>query len=335
MSTSREEDSAFKVNLASALLDPSKPSEPLESLQQGKDDGHARPNDETSWDLTEELSNGISFVPNAQNPTLHSGKIIGISWLHSTVPGVEEEHMRIWTHELSQYLLVTHIVSVSRMKYFDFKQPSAFVIQFYDSRQSTPSSLHPLVEERMPGFTPESIEAVTGTIRHYRALSFDDIVESVQRVIGTLEEDRERHGLDSGHFPPCLLILEGIDQSLREIQRSSSVLVAQAKLFPLIYKLINLSRSLSPKLSVLIVNSIGVPLSKQTTPLPPVLESMFSIEATALAMQESHKCYLSPFTKSMDQAIDTHLLISHEQENITVEVAKDRTGDGLGRWCIL
>lgn len=40
------------------------------------------------------------------------------------------------------------------------------------------------------------------------------------------------------------------------------------------------------------------------------------------------------FNKSLDQGIDTHLLVSRVQGQKIVEVAKDRDGDGVGRWCV-
>lgn len=39
-------------------------------------------------------------------------------------------------------------------------------------------------------------------------------------------------------------------------------------------------------------------------------------------------------SRSMDQGFDTHLLVSKVQGNMVVEVAKDRVGDRVGRWCI-
>ncbi|KAK2757095.1 hypothetical protein FQN54_005064 [Arachnomyces sp. PD_36] len=40
------------------------------------------------------------------------------------------------------------------------------------------------------------------------------------------------------------------------------------------------------------------------------------------------------FNKSLDQGIDTHILVSRVQGKRVVEVAKDRVGDGVGRWCV-
>lgn len=40
------------------------------------------------------------------------------------------------------------------------------------------------------------------------------------------------------------------------------------------------------------------------------------------------------FNKTLDQGIDTHFLVSRIQGQGIVEVAKDRVGDGVGRWCI-
>lgn len=44
--------------------------------------------------------------------------------------------------------------------------------------------------------------------------------------------------------------------------------------------------------------------------------------------------YSSLLARSLDQGYDTHLLVSKFEDSIIVEVAKDRLGDGLGRWCV-
>ncbi|KZZ90055.1 hypothetical protein AAP_04005 [Ascosphaera apis ARSEF 7405] len=256
--------------------------------------------------------------------------------MRSTLPDVEEEHMHIWAHELAQHLLVNHLVIASNSKFFDFTQASAFVVQFYDSRPLTPAALYPIVEEQMAGFTKESIEAVANTCHSYQALTFDGIVDAVDQITDLLEKRRKLHGLDNDKFPSRLLVLEGIDQSLEEITRSSSVLLAQAKLAPLLQKLTIISHTFFPKLSILIVNSVGSsPFITASHPAP-ALNSIFAVPATEPGLvQKSHLSYSSPLAKSLDRAIDTHLLVSHVGPNITVEVAKDRTGDALGRWCVL
>lgn len=45
--------------------------------------------------------------------------------------------------------------------------------------------------------------------------------------------------------------------------------------------------------------------------------------------------YPSLLARTLDQGFDTHLLISRVQGRIVIEVAKDRVGDHLGRWCAL
>ncbi|KAI5300694.1 hypothetical protein KEM56_002257 [Ascosphaera pollenicola] len=296
----------FSVSLASSLLRPSSPSQLLKALQSSCDAPETETEPCWEWDLTAELNDGVSFSLSSacdERAVLRTGKIIGISWMRSTRPGVEEEHIHIWAHELAQHLLATHLLNAG----------TAFVVQFYDSQPLTPAA---------------------PTCHTYQALTFDEIVQAVDRITDLLEKQRSMHdGLDNDKFPPRLLVLEGVDQSLEDIIRSSSVLLAQAKLAPLLQKLTTISRAFFPKLSIIIVNSVGS--SPFTTPShpAPALTSIFP--AGPAPMQASHLSYSSPLAKSLDRAIDTHLLVSSVRENITVEVAKDRTGDGLGKWCVL
>ncbi|KAK2743670.1 hypothetical protein FQN57_004779 [Myotisia sp. PD_48] len=82
---------------------------------------------------------------------------------------------------------------------------------------------------------------------------------------------------------------------------------------------------------------LGLPQASAVRPLGldmPVQSIFVSPRSTSRLYSRAPPRYISPMTRTIDQGIDMHILISAVHNNVIVEVAKDRTGDNTGRWCI-
>ncbi|EAS32696.3 uncharacterized protein CIMG_03720 [Coccidioides immitis RS] len=339
---------------------------------------------DSDWNLQPDIDKGIPFTK-AGSSVFAPGRVIGISGLQPTVPPQRDWRdgdaaaVRNWMFELSAHILITlltrpHLAPSSldpRAQSGTF--PQAVVIQFYSSRAFTSEYLLRSIQQKLPELTTNSTRNILNTVKVIRAFNFDEILEAVSQVSDILYEAK--------HQQTTLLLLEGLDQSLAEIQRNSSILAAQAKLIPLLRTLTILSRNHTSFLTVIVVNPVLLP----TAPFPPsapdiqakqypgehstqqecvsphsrhhhhsnhhqAVHSIFSpTSQPQLQTQGQSQTYSSPSTqqvsqqtvsysslaRSFDQGFDTHLLVSKMESKMIIEVAKDRMGEHLGRWCAL
>lgn len=139
---------------------------------------------------------------------------------------------------------------------------------------------------------------------------------------------------------PVVFIIAGLDTLAEGIIRASNPGKGAAVLMATLRTLTQLSRMHASFLSVVLVNTSGVgavnpsavansgPGSGQDDPQSrdEGVHSIFRQSGTSL--------FPSLLLRTLDQGIDTHLLLSSERNTQIVEVIKDRVGDGVGRWCI-
>ncbi|EED19984.1 conserved hypothetical protein [Talaromyces stipitatus ATCC 10500] len=162
--------------------------------------------------------------------------------------------------------------------------------------------------------------------------------------------------------PETLLIIEGLDTMAEDVIHNSNAMRGSAILTPVLRTLTHLSRTHASFLSVLVVS---------TTPLGPSMlaqqhsqsqtqvsstqqTSLGDGRTTTIAGGGLYSAFARDYTRfksvdhgqtqqpllntllsrTMDQGIDTHLLLQARRGQTLVEVIKDRTGDGLGKWCI-
>jgi hypothetical protein len=137
-----------------------------------------------------------------------------------------------------------------------------------------------------------------------------------------------------------LLLIAGLDTLTEDIIRASNPVKGAAALTALLRSLTQLSRVHGSHLAVMLVNTRGLGPSTGFRPGPggerqqaaaPVddqgVYSMFHAETSTPLLP-------SLLVRTLDQGIDTHLLLSRVKADRVVEVIKDRVGEGVGRWCI-
>ena len=205
---------------------------------------------------------------------------------------------------------------------------------------------------------------MTSKVQLYQTFEFDDILDAVSRISDSLYNiQQQKNSSSTAGDEPVLVVLEGIDRALEEIIRKSNPVAAQAELIPLLRTLTILSRTYASFVTIIVVNAIPLPSTvhspqqqgreyrptQQTSTdghqrphrLIPV-QSIFAqaptpdpSTASPGPFQRPATSYASLLARSFDQGFDTHLLVSKVQERMIIEVAKDRLGENMGRWCAL
>ena len=105
--------------------------------------------------------------------------------------------------------------------------------------------------------------------------------------------------------------------------------------------LTQLTRAHASNLSVMLVNTSGLgTMTSQTTAPGRYLGSLTRIGqgdgiSSAFRGQGGEiSLFPSLLMRTLDQGVDTHLLLSSVGQVSVVEVIKDRVGEHVGRWCV-
>ncbi|KAL1955325.1 hypothetical protein VTO42DRAFT_8665 [Malbranchea cinnamomea] len=351
--------------LASTLLQRSSDGQIVSEVAQGRHES------QKDWDLIRDIDSGVPSPP--ENSIFSCGRVVGISGLYTANErgeGNDGSDIQVWVGELSLHVLVYTLTGRLPL---ESTFPRAFVVQFLDSRPISRESLFQSIQQRLPSKSAADVEDLISKIQIYQTFEFDDILEAVARISDTLyniqQQINQAASSAQGRHEPTLVILEGIDRSLEEIIRASNPLAAQARLLPLLRTLTILSRTYSSFVTVIVVNALPLPATipgsvqqgrdyrpsqrqessstqdrnhlqqPQSHPLIPV-QSIFARAPAprppgSSAFSRSAMSYATILARTLDQGFDIHLLVSKVQNRMVIEVAKDRLGDNLGRWCAL
>jgi hypothetical protein len=201
---------------------------------------------------------------------------------------------------------------------------------------------------------------------------FSSATQAVSQVSDAISNIREQHrrtsvedseededGSEESHQPPTtLVIIEGLDTMSEDVIHNSNAMRGSAILTPVLRTLTHLSRTHTSFLSILLVNKTALGTSQQQTQSQQIPSAQTSPSdtggrTTATAAGGLHSAFARDYThqkaqhegqaqqllhtllsRTLDQGVDTHLLLQVKRGQTLVEVIKDRTGDGLGKWCV-
>lgn len=172
-------------------------------------------------------------------------------------------------------------------------------------------------------------------------------IGKVSDVLHEIHDKREQPGNSTEPNPstnnPVVLIVTGLDTLTEGVIRASNPARGAAVLTTTLRTLTHLSRVHASYLSVILVNTNGLGTNSpegdknqkpggNTTrgdgavrqPLEEGIHSIFHSDIPSL--------FPTLLMKTLDQGIDTHLLLSDLKGAQIVEVFKDRVGSGLGKW---
>lgn len=169
-------------------------------------------------------------------------------------------------------------------------------------------------------------------------------IGKVSEVLQGIKETQEQpSGPDDPTKPPIILIVAGLDYLAEGVIRSSNPAKGAAFLTATLRTLSRLSRVHASRLSIMLVNTSGLGTIKSAWDKYPQLtdhhghgDARHPLEGGIYSIFHSDIPSLFPtlLMKTLDQGIDTHLLLSDSKGCEVVEVIKDRTGGGLGKWGI-
>lgn len=318
---------------------------------------------ERSWNLKDDWEKGIQ---NNIAGVFRCGTVIGFSRLRSRSKDTDEyvgqviksnkTHAsgREWTEskfsQIPRYLLTSHLVRTPS------SETCAFIIHPSNFDALSPRLLlHSLQSTTTSSHQPalSKIEALK-RLDHVQLLPVQSLPNAAQAIntvsdsLQKLQEQRQtRRYADSPVEleSPVIFLIAGLDTLAEAVVRASNPLRGTALLGAILRSVNLLARTYAPWLSVILVNTSGLGPAQYdiSQPVDGNPSERARKEATKIPGEDSiHSVFSSPggpllwtlLMKTLDQGIDTHILLSDVKAAQVAEVIKDRTGAGLGKWGI-
>ncbi|KAH8426891.1 uncharacterized protein LDX57_004617 [Aspergillus melleus] len=198
-----------------------------------------------------------------------------------------------------------------------------------------------------PQFTREDAITCLDSVQLFPVYDVAAAVQAISEVSNLLDRSREERArtqnseqLSEPNDASVLLIVAGLDTLAEAAVRASNTLRGAAILTTALRSLTHLSRVHSSVLSVMLVNTNGLGSFGTSANAPNHTQQSKSRrdhqdDGIHSIFHTSESPLLpSLLMRTLDQGIDTHLLLSMTTTATVVEVIKDRVGESVGKWCI-
>lgn len=218
-------------------------------------------------------------------------------------------------------------------------------------------------KEESGAFTRDQAVSLLDNVHLLPVPDVSTIAQAVSQISDDLHRLDQSSRQEKQQQQDVLLILEGLDTLTENLIRSSNPLRGCAMAVPILHTLTYLTRSYADRLTVLVVNGVGLSVDTSSLPLTSTSSSasfssssqreMKPVDAgsTGASLIQSVFGGLAVrqplLSRTMDYGIDVHLLVSvsarvKDEENapskvttVAVEVVKDRVGGFFGEWCFV
>ncbi|KAL2850769.1 hypothetical protein BJY01DRAFT_233142 [Aspergillus pseudoustus] len=312
------------------------------------------PSPSETWNLTLDIEQGLH---SPSNNLLRAGTVIGFSRLRGRSPNDNDDE---FVGELPRYLLTNWLRRTISTDSTATPQNKAFIIHPSNLTVFSPEKLlASLLSNKHPALSRAQAIAHLDSVQLFPVFDFAAAIEAISEVSDILQrtwkarhpdehdhhdqenENGNQHRAGAGANHSITFMIAGLDTLTEAVTRASNAVRGAAVLSSALRTLTQLSRMHRSYLSISLVNTSGVGSilrddggskfhqgqggygSHPTR--NDAVQSMFSTTDEPL--------FPSLMMRTLDQGIDTHLLASNTKTVPVIEVIKDRTGSGVGKWC--
>ncbi|KGO69380.1 hypothetical protein PITC_065160 [Penicillium italicum] len=316
-------------------------------LRQSESTENAAPSNETTekndWNLKNDWKHGIQ---SSKDAVFRCGVVLGFS------------RLRMKSNESNEYIgQVPRCILTNQLRNIHpSSEPSAFIIHPRSFEAFAPRTLLDELQSSshdQPGLPREDAIRKLDSVQLLPVHNFTNAAQAIGKVSESLheiQENREKQRNSTEASPsietPIVLIVAGLDTLTEGVIRASNPARGAAVLTATLRTLTRLSRVHASYLSIILVNTNGLGTmnpewdKNQTStgnatthdysaarhPLEDGIHSIFHSDIPSL--------FPTLLMKTLDQGIDTHLLLSDVRGAQVLEVIKDRVGTSLGKWGI-
>lgn len=251
------------------------------------------------------------------------------------------------TPQIPRYLLTSHLKRITPSS-----QPSAFIIHPSNFDAFAPRTLLNalLQSSHRPSLSRTEALQCLDAVQLLPVQSFPNAAQAIGKVSESLQELQEKRQAQPQNAPamseqPVVLIVVGLDTLAEGVIRASNPVRGTALLAATLRSLTRMARAYGPWLSIILVNTSGLgfahfetnqPLRSNQTPRPNDEDSRPSGDdgIHSIFQTSGPPLLCTLLMKTLDQGIDTHIMLSDVKAAQVAEVIKDRLGTGLGKWGI-
>ncbi|KXG48772.1 uncharacterized protein PGRI_026420 [Penicillium griseofulvum] len=307
-------------------------------LRRASTENTALSNEKTAkndWNLKNDWKEGIQ---SSKESVFRCGVVLGFSRLR-----MRSNESNEYIGQIPRCILTNHLRSLHPSS-----EPSAFIIHPQSFEAFAPRTLLNELQSSShdhPGLSRDDAIHRLDSVQLLPIHNFPNAAQAISKVSEALHEIQEkreqRKPTEESPSPhnPIVLIVVGLDTLAEGIIRASNPARGTAVLTATLRTLTRLSRVHASHLSIILVNTNGLgwdihqSSAGNTTednaarqPLEDGIHSIFHSDIPSL--------FPTLLMKTLDQGIDTHLLLSDLRGAQIVEVIKDRVGTSLGKWGI-
>ncbi|PYH74892.1 uncharacterized protein BO88DRAFT_483880 [Aspergillus vadensis CBS 113365] len=295
---------------------------------------------EQSWNLSDDVQKGLQDSPDS---VFKYGIVIGFSRLRDAHKETSDEDEYIG--RLPRHLLTTHLLHQHQ---HDTHQPKTYIIHPANFSAFTPqrllTSLLNKQQQQQPPLSRTQAITLLDSVQLFPVYDFNAAAQAIHEIATTISPATTPSIEPPPPHQEHIIIITGLDTLTEGVIRASNPLRGSAMLTSVLRTLTQLTRTHGSNLSVMLVNTsgLGKMASTQSGGVGEVdvggsggLYEMDDGEGIQSAFRaHSGEMFPSLLMRTLDQGIDTHLLVSSIGSVPVVEVIKDRVGGNVGRWCV-
>ena len=302
------------------------------------------------WNLEHDIKGGSEYPLTG---VFRPGTVIGFSCKkniskegddHDHVGQVWKSHIRlrnqtrsfknqplIYTVQIPRYLLAARLRKSTRGPNIN---PSAYIIYPAHFDAFSPEKLLEslLSASQSPALSRSEAISCLDSVHLIPVFDFPAASQAIHQIADSLSHQQDQN---------VTLIIAGLDGLTEGVIRTSNAVRGAAILTSVLRTLTQLSRTHSTYLSIMLVNTSGLgQLAPSHNHRPSTDDNHHHSTADDGSIHSIFRASGAPLfpnllAKTLDQGIDTHLLLSVVRgQDRVVEVIKDRVGDGVGKWCV-
>ncbi|GAT23524.1 F-box domain protein [Aspergillus luchuensis] len=297
---------------------------------------------EQSWNISHDVQKGLQNSPDS---VFRSGIVIGFSRLRDAHKETSDEDEYIG--RLPRHLLTTHLLHQHQ---HDTLQPKTYIIHPANFSAFTPQRLltsllnkQQQLKQQLPLSRTQAI-TLLDSVQLFPVYDFNAAAQAIHEIALTISP-ATTPSTDTTPHQQHIIIITGLDTLTEGVIRASNPLRGSAMLTSVLRTLTQLTRTHGSNLSVILVNTsglgkvvwsqsggVGVEVDANATGGVYEMDDGEGIQSAFRA--HSGEMFPSLLMRTLDQGIDSHLLVSSIGRVPVVEVIKDRVGGNVGRWCV-
>ncbi|KAJ5155795.1 hypothetical protein N7492_008598 [Penicillium capsulatum] len=289
------------------------------------------------WNLQADWHAGVQ---SAKTNVFHSGKVIGFSRLKA-----KENYSNEYIAQIPRFLFTKHMlrkpptsettVFIIHPSNFDAFTPIILLNDLQSARGSSSLSREDAIRYL------DTVQLLPVFDLQHASQAIAMVSESLQKTQEMRQKSNSLEKSSDALGPSVMLLVAGLDTLAEGVIRKSNPAKGTAVLAATLRSLTRMTRAHASGLSTILVNTNGLGAhgpppnaANQTKPEDD--------EGSAARDDGVHSIFQMPgstllsnlLMRTLDEGIDTHILLSDVKSAQVAEVIKDRVGTGLGKWGI-